>query len=95
MDKKLKPYTNIFLHFMKKHLKSTKELLLQIILIWVLPTTTSVWCMTTWVNTGLPDHPNYSENSDFGAFSERFPPFQILPNFEYFSETYYFSRFEL
>ena len=37
--------------FTKKHLKFDKKLFLQIILIWLLPTTTSVWCMTTWEST--------------------------------------------
>jgi hypothetical protein len=31
---------------------------------------------------------------NFGTFSERFPTFRILPNFECFPEIYYFSRFK-
>ena len=37
--------------FTTNHLKSIKKLFLQIILIWLLPTTTSVRCMTTWEST--------------------------------------------
>src|ERR1700733_10301773 len=38
------------LNCMKNQLKSTKELFLRMILIWVIPTTAPVMCITTWAS---------------------------------------------
>src|SRR5271163_3970923 len=38
------------LHSMKNPLQLNNNHFLRIILIWLIPTTTSVWCITTWVN---------------------------------------------
>src|ERR1700679_2973227 len=38
------------LNSLKNHLKSKKKLFLRIILIWLLPTTTSVMCITAWAS---------------------------------------------
>src|SRR5579862_1552811 len=37
-------------HSIKNHLRSYKKHVLRIIVFWLSPTTTSVWCTTTWVN---------------------------------------------
>src|SRR5689334_9151409 len=38
-------------NFVKKHLKSTKKIFLQIILFWVVLTITLAMCITTWAST--------------------------------------------